>query len=294
MNKNLDVKWAVIPCAGHGTRFLPITKGTPKEMCPIVDKPTLDYIVDEVIAGGVENIVFIISEGKDDIKRYYKKDDAYEKELISKGKEPYAKLIHEVSHKANFYFVPQTELLGLGHAVLQAKEIIKDNNFIVCCGDDICTYTGVAPDKQLIDAFKDCGGHTLVGGQKVAHDQINKYGCMDIKKALSDRLYELKNIVEKPKIEEATSDLASLGKWVFTSKIFEYLEKTPKGKGGEIQLTDAIALLMKDEPVYYYDFIGKRYDCGDKLGYLKAIVDVALSRDDLKDDFKEFLKEKDL
>lgn len=294
MAKNLDVKWAVIPCAGHGTRFLPITKGTPKEMCPIVDKPTLDYIVDEVIAGGVENIVFIISEGKDDIKRYYKKDDAYEKELISKGKEKYAELIHKVSHKANFYFVPQTELLGLGHAVLQAKEVIKDNNFIVCCGDDICTYTDVAPDKQLIDAFKECGGHTLVGGQKVAHDQINKYGCMDIKRALSDRLYELKNIVEKPKIEEATSDLASLGKWVFTSKIFEYLEKTPKGKGGEIQLTDAIALLMKDEPVYYYDFIGKRYDCGDKLGYLKAIVDVALSRDDLKDDFKEFLKEKDL
>lgn len=294
MEKSVNVKWAVIPCAGRGTRFLPITKGTPKEMCPIVDKPTLDYIVDEVIAGGVENIVIIVSEGKEDIERYYFKDDKYEEELISKGKEGYAKLIHTVSHKANFYFILQKELLGLGHAVLQAKDIIKNNNFLVCCGDDICLYDDVAPSKQVIDAFIKVGGHTLVGGQTVPHDQINKYGCMDIKNKLGDRLYELKGIVEKPKVEEATSDLASLGKWVFSSKIFEYLEKTPKGKGGEIQLTDAIALMMKDEPVYYYDFIGKRYDCGDKLGYLKAIVDIAISRDDLGEDFKEFLKSKKL
>jgi len=292
--RNTEVKWAVIPCAGLGTRFLPITKGTPKEMCPIVDKPTLDYIVDEIIAGGVENIVIIVSDGKDDIKRYYAKNESLENELVSKGKEKYAKIVHEVSHKANFYFIKQEVLLGLGHAVLQAKEIIKDNNFIVCCGDDICLYDKVAPAKQLIDAFKECNGNTIVGGQKVRHDQIDKYGCMDVKRALSDRLYELNNIVEKPKVEEATSDLASLGKWVFNSKIFEYLEKTPRGKGGEIQLTDAIALLMKDEPVYYYDFIGTRYDCGDKLGYLKAIVDVALSRDDLGKDFKEFLKQKKL
>lgn len=288
-----DVKRAVIPCAGKGTRFLPVTKGTPKEMCPIVDKPTLDYIVDECIDGGITNILIILSEGKDDIKRYYHKDDDYEKELIEKGKTEFASIIHNVANKANFYFTMQHELLGLGHAVLQAKEFIKNENFIVCCGDDICTYEGDAPSKQLIEAFKKTNGHTIVGGQRVKHEMISKYGCMDINRKESARLYSLKGIVEKPNIEEAPSDLASLGKWVFNSKIFDYIEKTPKGKGGEIQLTDAIALMIKDEPVYFYDFVGKRYDCGDKLGYLKAIVDVALKRDDLKDSFKEFLKEKD-
>ena len=288
-----DVKRAVIPCAGKGTRFLPVTKGTPKEMCPIVDKPTLDYIVDECIDGGITNILIILSEGKDDIRRYYHNDDDYEKELIEKGKTEFASIIHNVANKANFYFIMQHELLGLGHAVLQAKEFIKNENFIVCCGDDICTYEGDAPSKQLIEAFKKTNGHTIVGGQKVKHEMISKYGCMDINREESARLYSLKGIVEKPNIEEAPSDLASLGKWVFNSKIFDYIEKTPKGKGGEIQLTDAIALMIKDEPVYFYDFVGKRYDCGDKLGYLKAIVDVALKRDDLKDSFKEFLKEKD-
>ena len=288
-----DVKRAVIPCAGKGTRFLPVTKGTPKEMCPIVDKPTLDYIVDECIDGGITNILIILSEGKDDIRRYYHNDVDYEKELIEKGKTEFASIIHNVANKANFYFTMQHELLGLGHAVLQAKEFIKNENFIVCCGDDICTYEGDAPSKQLIEAFKKTNGHTIVGGQKVKHEMISKYGCMDINREESARLYSLKGIVEKPNIEEAPSDLASLGKRVFNSKIFDYIEKTPKGKGGEIQLTDAIALMIKDEPVYFYDFVGKRYDCGDKLGYLKAIVDVALKRDDLKDSFKEFLKEKD-
>ena len=149
-----DVKRAVIPCAGKGTRFLPVTKGTPKEMCPIVDKPTLDYIVDECIDGGITNILIILSEGKDDIRRYYHKDDDYEKELIKKGKTEFASIIHNVANKANFYFTMQHELLGLGHAVLQAKEFIKNENFIVCCGDDICTYEGDAPSKQLIEAFK--------------------------------------------------------------------------------------------------------------------------------------------
>lgn len=287
-----DVKRAVIPCAGNGTRFLPVTKGTPKEMCPIVDKPTLDYIVDECIDSGITNILIILSEGKDDIKRYYQKDTKYEQELIAKGKSEFASLIHKIANKANFYFTIQHELLGLGHAVLQVKEFIKDDNFLVCCGDDICTYECDAPSKQLIDAFKNTNGHTIVGGQKVKHEMISKYGCMDVDKKEDDRLYSLKGIVEKPKIDEAPSDLASLGKWVFNSKIFNYIEKTPRGKGGEIQLTDAIALMMKDEPVYFYDFVGKRYDCGDKLGYIEAIVDVALQREDLKDSFIEFLKDK--
>lgn len=203
-----DVKRAVIPCAGKGTRFLPVTKGTPKEMCPIVDKPTLDYIVDECIDGGITNILIILSEGKDDIRRYYHKDVDYEKELIEKGKTEFASIIHNVANKANFYFTMQHELLGLGHAVLQAKEFIKNENFIVCCGDDICTYEGDAPSKQLIEAFKKTNGHTIVGGQKVKHEMISKYGCMDINREESARLYSLKGIVEKPNIEEAPSDLA--------------------------------------------------------------------------------------
>lgn len=285
-----SVKWAVVPCAGKGTRFLPITKGVPKEMLPIIDRPTLDYIVDELIDGGVENIVFIVSKGKEDINKYYDRNEAYEAELIEGKKGQFAEAIKRAATKANYYYVEQKELLGLGHAVLQAKNMIGNNNFVVCCGDDICTYEGDAPTKQLVDAFIKFDCHTLVGGQTVPHENIVKYGCMDVKNQVADRTYELKGIVEKPALDEATSDLASLGKWVFTPKIFDALERTPKGKGGEIQLTDAIALLMKEEPVYFYDFVGRRYDCGDKLGYLTAIIDIALKRDDLGDGFKNYIK----
>lgn len=284
------VKYAVIPCAGKGTRFLPITKGIAKEMCPIVDRPTLDYIVDECIDAGITDIVFIISEDKEDIKKYYTRDEAYEEELISKGKGKFAEAIKKATTKARFHYVIQYEQNGLGHAVLQAKEVVGNNPFVVCCGDDICTYTGDSPVKQLVTAFEKFGGHTVVGGSKVPHEAINKYGAMEIESQKAERTYSLKGIVEKPKLEEAPSDFASLGKWCFNGKIFDYLEKTPKGAGGEIQLTDAIALQLKDEEVLYYDFIGRRYDCGDKLGYLTAIVDIALSRDDLKEGFKAHLK----
>ncbi len=284
------VKWAVIPCAGKGTRFLPITKGIPKEMLPIVDRPTLDYIVQELVDSGIENIVFIVSKGKDEIKKYYDVDENYEKELIQEGKEAYAKIIHNVTRKAKFYYVEQKELLGLGHAVLQAKNIIGENNFVVCCGDDICRYNNDAPVKQMIDTFIKFNSCTVVGGQTVEHKNIYKYGCMDVLKQVDERTYMLKGIVEKPKVEEATSDLASLGKWIFNYKIFESIENTPKGRGGEVQLTDAIYNLMKKEPVYFYDFEGKRYDCGDKAGYVEAVIDVALSRDDIKEEILAHIK----
>lgn len=284
-----SVKWAVIPCAGKGTRFLPITKGIPKEMLPIVDRPTLDYIVQELVDSGIENIVFIVSKGKEAIKKYYDIDEEYETELRESGKGEYAKIIHETSKKASFYYVEQKELLGLGHAVLQAKEVVGKNNFVVCCGDDICTYKNEPPVKQMVDAFLKFDSHTIVGGQLVEHSQISKYGCMDVLEKSDDRTYKLKGIVEKPKPEEATSDLASLGKWVFNYKIFEKIETTPKGKGGEVQLTDAISNLMKEEPVYFYDFVGKRYDCGDKVGFIEAVIDVSLSRDDIKEGIKRHL-----
>ena len=286
----MNVKYAVIPCAGKGTRFLPITKGVAKEMCPIVDRPTLDYIVDECINGGITDIVFVISKDKDDIKKYYSLDEEYEKELIDSGKKEYASLIHKIATKANYHFVIQHEQLGLGHAVLQAKDIIKDNNFVVCCGDDICLYDGDSPVKQLVNAFLETNGHTIVGGQTVKHEDIVRYGAAAIKNKINMKLFEISKIIEKPKLEEAPSDLASLGKWVFNSKIFEELENTPRGKGGEIQLTDAIESLRHKESVYFYDFIGRRYDCGDKLGYLTAIIDSALKRDEFKEGLKDHIK----
>ena len=287
----MKVKYAVIPCAGKGTRFLPITKGVAKEMCPIVDRPTLDYIVEECLEAVITDIVFIVSEGKDDIRKYYSLDEEYEKDLIEHGKDDFAKIIHHIGTKANYHFVIQHEQLGLGHAVLQAKSVVKDDNFVVCCGDDICTYKGDSPVKQLVEVFEKIGGKTVVGGQKVAHENIVKYGAMKVEKQLGDRLYQLNGIVEKPKLNEAPSDLASLGKWVFNARIFDELENTPRGAGGEIQLTDAIAEIMKKEEVYYYDFEGKRYDCGDKLGYLEAIIDVGLSREEFREGLIKHIKE---
>ena len=287
----MEVKYAVIPCAGYGSRFLPITKGVPKEMCPIVDRPTLDYIVEECLDAGITNIVLIVSEGKDDIKKYYSLNEKYEAELRKNGKDSYADLIHKIATKATFHYVTQHELLGLGHAVLQAKEVVGDNKFVVCCGDDICTYKGKSPVAQIVEAFIKNGGHTIVGGQTVEHKNIVKYGSMNVKREVSDRTYELKGIVEKPKLDEAPSDLASLGKWVFNSHIFNELEQTPRGAGGEIQLTDAIARLLNKEPVFFYDFEGRRYDCGDKLGYLTAIIDVALSREEFREGLIKHIKE---
>lgn len=288
---NNEVKYAVIPCAGKGTRFLPITKGVPKEMLNIIDTPTLDYIVDELIAGGITNIIFVISKDKDDIKKYYDRNIEFENDLIANKKEKYAQIIKKNSTKAHFEYCIQHEQLGLGHAVLCAKDLVKDNNFVVCCGDDITTFKGKAPIKELIEAFEKTNS-TIVGGQKVPHKDINKYGSMQVEKDLGDGLLKLSNIVEKPDIDKAPSDYASLGKWVFKPNIFKELEHTPKGKGGEIQLTDAIALLMKKEDVYFKEFHGKRYDCGDKLGFLKAIIDVALEREDLGADLLNYLKEK--
>lgn len=297
-NKNeIKVEWAVIPAAGRGTRFLPITKGVSKEMLNIVDRPTIDYIVDECLNAGIKNIVFIVSEYKEDIKKYYSEDKKFFDELVTSKKEEYAKIVDDIPKKANFYYCLQKEMKGLGHAVLMAKDVIKDNNFVVCCGDDIVDFDKDSAVKELVDAFKKVNGKTVVGGKKVTLDDISKYGAMDVKERVDENTYLLKGIVEKPKKEEAPSLLASLGKWVFNYKIFEKIENTKPGKGGEIQLTDAIDSLIKEEGAYFYNFSPVRYDCGDKLGYLKAVIHFALKKDEYKNDlldyFKEILKEND-
>lgn len=288
---NNKVEWAVIPAAGRGTRFLPITKGVSKEMLNIVDRPTIDYIVDECINADIKNIVFIVSDDKEDIKKYYSEDKKFYDELMKNNKTEYASIVSSIPKKANFYYAYQKEMKGLGHAVLMAKDIIKDNNFVVCCGDDIVDFDKTSAVKELVDAFIQNNNLTVVGGKKVSEDDISKYGAMDIDKKIDEKTFFLKGIVEKPKKEEAPSLYASLGKWVFNSKIFEKIENTKPGKNGEIQLTDAIYSLIKEEGAIFYEFDPIRYDCGDKLGYLKAVIHFALKHDEYKNELLKYFKE---
>lgn len=290
MNK-INVNWAVIPCAGRGTRFLPITKGVSKEMLNIIDRPTIDYIVSECLSANIKNIVFIINKEKKDLKKYYTKDKVFYEEMIKANKKNYAEIIDSIPKKAKFYFVYQKEMKGLGHAVLQAKDIIKDNNFVVCCGDDITYFDKVSPLTELIESFKKVNGKTIVGGKKVPKKDINKYGCMEIEVKLNPKLFKLKGIVEKPDIDKAPSLYASLGKWIFNMNIFIELEKTKPGKGGEIQLTDAIASLIEKEEVYFSEFSAKRFDCGNKLDFLKAISYFALHDENYKKEYRKYLME---
>ena len=284
----MKVKKAVIPAAGFGTRFLPATKAVPKEMLPIIDKPTIQYIAEEAVNAGIEELLIIVSRGKDAIMNHF--DKAFELETILErdGKEEILNAIREVSDKLNVCFVRQQEQKGLGHAVLCAKTFVGNEPFAVMLGDDV-----VVSEKpcigQLIEQY-DKYSSSVLGVQKVGMEHVSKYGIVDCEN-VEGRMYKLKGMVEKPKIEDAPSDIAVLGRYVITPGIFECLERTPKGAGGEIQLTDALVLLSEKEDIYAYDFEGKRYDIGNKQGFLQATVDFALSRPDLKDDFAKYLKE---
>lgn len=283
----MRVRKAVIPAAGFGTRFLPATKAVPKEMLPIIDKPTIQYIAEEAVNAGVEELLIIVSRGKDAIINHF--DKAFELETILErdGKEEMLNAVREVSDKLNVCFVRQQEQKGLGHAVLCAKTFVGNEPFAVMLGDDV-----VVSEKpcigQLIEQY-DKYGLSVLGVQKVGMEHVSKYGIVDCEH-VEGRMYKLKGMVEKPKIEDAPSDVAVLGRYVITPGVFECLERTPKGAGGEIQLTDALVLLSEKEDIYAYDFEGKRYDIGNKQGFLQATVDFALSRPDLKDDFAKYLK----
>ena len=276
----MKVTKAVIPAAGFGTRFLPATKAVPKEMLPIVDKPTIQYIVEEAIAAGIEDLIIITSRGKDALINHFDKAFELETVLERDGKTAMLDAVREVSDKINVHFIRQQEQKGLGHAVLYAKSFIGNDPFAVMLGDDV-----VVSEKpcigQLIEQYEKTGA-TVLGVQKVGMEHVSKYGIVDC---------ELKGMVEKPKKEDAPSDIAVLGRYVITPAIFDCLQKTPKGAGGEIQLTDALVMLSKDEPMYAYDFEGKRYDIGNKQGFLSATVEFALNRDDLRDEFASYLKE---
>lgn len=284
----MKIKKAIIPAAGLGTRFLPATKAQPKEMLPIVDKPTIQYIVEEAVASGIEDIIIVTGRTKKSIEDHFDKSVELEMELEKHGKDELLEIARSVSEIANIYYIRQKEPKGLGHAVLTAKTFIGDEPFAVLLGDDVIT-SEVPCLKQMMDMYEQYES-TILGVQTVAEDQVNKYGIVQGAQ-VADRMYTVENMVEKPKIGEAPSNVAVLGRYIITPAIFPLLEKQEAGAGGEIQLTDALCKLAGQEKMYAYDFIGRRYDVGSKIGFLQATVDFALDCADLRDEFMTYLKE---
>lgn len=285
---NLNVKKAVVPVAGFGTRFLPFTKAVPKEMLPIVDIPTIQIIVEELVDSGIEEILFITNRNKHEIEDHFDYTIELEHSLQKNGKMKEYESIRKIADQANFYYKRQKETKGLGHAILQAKEFVGNDAFAVVLGDDIVYNPEDPAIGQLIHKFEETG-KDVVGCKKVPMEEINKYGSIEANQ-LDDRTYDIKWCVEKPNPKDAPSDVAILGRYVFTKDIFKYIEQTKPGVGGEIQITDAIDLLAKNEGVLGYLYNGKRYDIGSKIGFLEATVEYALRDKDLKDEFREYLK----
>ena len=287
------VRKAVIPAAGLGTRFLPATKAQPKEMLPIVDKPTIQYIIEEAVQSGIEEILIITSSTKRSIEDHFDKSYELEDTLRKKGKHDMLKMVEGISNMVNIHYIRQKEAKGLGHAILCAKAFIKDEPFAVLLGDDIVNNKQSTPGlKQLIDQHEKLDA-SVVGVQTVSKEDVMKYGIVEPIKLQQpeSRLYKLAGMVEKPSIEEAPSQLAVLGRYVLTPEIFDMLETQTPGSGNEIQLTDAIKRLMDKQAVYAYDFEGTRYDVGDKFGFIKATIDFALEREDLNVQVGQYLKE---
>jgi UTP--glucose-1-phosphate uridylyltransferase len=282
----MHVKKAIIPAAGLGTRFLPATKAQPKEMLPIVDKPTIQYIVEEAVASGIEEILIITGRNKRAIEDHFDKSVELEDELERSNKEELLELVQNISNMVDIYYIRQKEPKGLGHAISRAKTFVGNEPFAVMLGDDIVD-SEVPCLKQLINCY-DKYKTSILGVQEVKKSEVSKYGIVEGIE-IEDRVYKVKDMVEKPKIEEAPSNIAILGRYIITPNIFDVLEKTKPGKGGEIQLTDALKELSKQEAVYSYCFEGKRYDVGDKMGFLQANIEFALKRDDLKENLINYL-----
>lgn len=284
----MKVRKAIIPAAGLGTRFLPATKAQPKEMLPIVDKPTIQYIIEEAVQSGIEEILIITGRNKKCIEDHFDKSVELEMELEKSGKEEMLKMVRDISDLVDIHYIRQKEPKGLGHAIHCAKTFVGNEPFAVLLGDDVVYSDGKPCLKQLLDCFDEYKTSVL-GVQQVAHENVSKYGIVD-GLHIEDRVYKVKNLVEKPSVEDAPSNIAILGRYIITPTIFEILENTAPGKGGEIQLTDALETLISQEAMYAYNFEGKRYDVGDKLGFLQATVEYALRRPELRDQFVDYLK----
>ena len=286
------VRKAVLPAAGFGTRFLPATKAIPKEIMPLVDRPIIQYAVEEAFTSGIEQIIIVIASGRSAIEDHFDSNQSLERWLEDRGDIEMLRTIRRISEFGTVAFVHQREQLGLGHAVLMAKDLVGEEPFAVLLSDDVMLNpTGEPVTKQLIDAHRAHRG-SVIAVQRVEREEVSRYGILDPLHE-EGRLVEIRDLVEKPSIDEAPSDLAVLGRYVLTPRIFDVLEQTPRGAGGEIQLTDAIRSLIKEQPVFGYQFEGARHDAGTRIGWLKATVAVALESEDA-DDFRSYLRGLDL
>lgn len=282
----MRVRRAIIPAAGLGTRFLPATKAQPKEMLPIVDKPTIQYIIEEAIESGIEEILIITGRNKRAIEDHFDKSVELELELEKKEKHDLLDEIRKISDMVNIHYIRQKEPKGLGHAINCAKSFIGEEPFAVLLGDDI-VYAKKPCLKQMIEIYSEYKT-SILGVQEIPNEDISKYGIVDVKH-IEGRVHKVKGLVEKPTVKNAPSNIAILGRYIINPAIFEILEKTKPDKGGEIQLTDALEELAQKEAIYAYECEGKRYDVGNKQGFLEATVEFALRREDLRDDFLKYL-----
>jgi UTP--glucose-1-phosphate uridylyltransferase len=286
----MKVRKAVFPAAGMGTRFLPATKATPKEMLVLVDKPLIQYGVEEAVAAGCTEIIIVTGRGKTTMEDHFDKSAELEASLEAKGKTALLEIARSVSKLAKISYVRQPEALGLGHAVLQAKWLVGNEPFAVILPDDIVD-SKVSCIKQMVEAYEQTGS-SILGSEVVEGDAISAYGCLDCKVDPNDpRLLEVRDMVEKPKAGTQPSQNAIIGRYILTPRIFEMLENLKPGAGGELQLTDGIKALLQFEKVYGFSYEGKRHDAGDKQGFLRATVEFALKRDDLGPAFREWLKQ---
>jgi UTP--glucose-1-phosphate uridylyltransferase len=287
---HLRIKKAIIPAAGLGTRFLPATKAQPKEMLPIVDKPTIQYIVEEAVASGIEDIMIITGRGKRAIEDHFDKSYELEETLAKREKWEQLDEIQSIANLANIHYIRQKEPKGLGHAIHCAKTFIGNEPFAVLLGDDIVE----APTpclKQMIDIYESLNEPaSILGVQEVPREDVSKYGIIELAQKVGSNLYKIENLVEKPSAEEAPSTYAIMGRYILQPEILHILETLPPGAGGEIQLTDAIQQLAQRQSVYGFYFTGKRYDVGDKLGFIKATIELGLKRPDLREGLLRYLE----
>jgi len=281
------VRKAVFPAAGLGTRFLPATKAQPKEMLPLVDKPIIQYGVEEAVASGIDNIILVTGRGKNAIEDHFDVSVELESFLEARNKTDLLAEVREISSLINVAYVRQGEALGLGHAVLVTRELVGQEPFAVVLADDVLDAEP-AGLKQMVDVFDRVQGPVLAV-ERVPWDRVSSYGIVDIESE-ADGIYTVRDLVEKPKREDATSNLAVIGRYILTPDIFEELEITARDRSGEIQLTNGLRRLLKKRPIYAYEIKGIRHDTGNKLGYLKAVVYFALKREDLAEEFREYLR----
>jgi len=287
----MRVRKAVFPAAGLGTRFLPATKAQPKEMLPLVDKPIIQYGVEEALASGCDQIIIITGRGKQAIEDHFDVSYELEKMLLERNKTDLLQIVRQISDMIHVFYVRQKEALGLGHAVLMARELVGNEPFAVLLADDVIDANPPCL-KQMIDVFQETQC-SVVAAQVIEGRAISAYGVLDMKPVpgrFGGRLYEVRNMVEKPRLEEAPSNLAIIGRYILTPAVFETLSEVKAGAGGELQLTDGLRMLLKKETMYAYVYEGTRHDTGDKLGFLKATVEFALKREDLGGPLREYLK----